>query len=281
MKTIKKNQKEFTLFSDKLYMLIKPETKSDIVTEFRSCLTQIDGFLKQNELNRDLVVKQSIFVKAENNWLYLQIQNMINALLSNFYDTFLPPTSFIAQTPEGDYSCAIELVILKKKLQDVKIERKRIEEISYTVVYYPDTKEVYAGGLTKSFKNYDPLACAQESFTKMETILKAEQLDFSDVVRQWNYIEDILDKKSIGDSIQQNYQIFNDVRSMYYSKAEFCNGYPAATGIGMKAGGIILEFIAISNTQSVKILPIKNPQQINAYSYSDKKLVGLPIDALT
>ncbi len=274
------NKKEFILFSDKYYLLIKPEAKSNITAEFKSCLNQIQEFVNKKDLSTDLMVKQTIFINAGNNKLYQQMQSTICALLRNFFNTDLPPTSFIAQAPEDDYTCAVELVILKDKVPGVEIERKKIGEIFYTVIYYPGTKEVYAGGLTTPLKSYDPMEYSQAAFEKMRKILKAEQLAFSDVVRQWNYIENIVDTNSAINGILQNYQIFNDVRSMYYAKAEFCNGFPAATGIGMKAGGIILEFIAVSKAQNVSIIPIKNPQQVNAYSYSDNKLVGRSIDGI-
>jgi hypothetical protein len=50
-------------------------------------------------------------------------------------------------------------------------------------------------------------------------------------------------------------------------------GYPAATGIGMNVGGIIIEFIAIQSSGLVTS-PIDNPVQVAAHTYSNKVLVG-------
>jgi enamine deaminase RidA (YjgF/YER057c/UK114 family) len=98
----------------------------------------------------------------------------------------------------------------------------------------------------------------------MQNILKAEKMDFSNVVRQWNYIENIVG--FTGKS--QNYQIFNDIRSEYYSKSKFDHGYPSATGIGMDAGGIIVDFIAVREKNNTTIIPIKSPVQSDAHQYS-------------
>jgi enamine deaminase RidA (YjgF/YER057c/UK114 family) len=51
------------------------------------------------------------------------------------------------------------------------------------------------------------------------------------------------------------------------------NGYPAATGIGMKQGGIIIEFIAVQSNDLISI-PIDNPSQIAAHIYSKTVLAG-------
>jgi hypothetical protein len=115
----------------------------------------------------------------------------------------------------------------------------------------------------------------------MEQILRAENLTFGDVVRQWNYIEGIIDRSSENHTIPNNYLMFNEVRSLYYSKADFDHGYPAATGIGMMSGGVILEFIAVKDARGVDIVPIRNPKQVDAHRYSDKFLAGRSTDKIS
>ena len=63
----------------------------------------------------------------------------------------------------------------------------------------------------------------------MKAILEKEGMSFDHVVRQWNYIGNILEIKNG----LQNYQVFNEVRSEFYKKYRTVHGYPAATGIGM------------------------------------------------
>ena len=70
----------------------------------------------------------------------------------------------------------------------------------------------------------------------------------------------------------QHYQIFNDIRSMFYGKSDFLNGYPAATGIGTSSGGVVIDFIALKGEQHVKITPVKNPVQVDAHRYTRQVL---------
>jgi hypothetical protein len=80
-----------------------------------------------------------------------------------------------------------------------------------------------------------------------------------------------LDQSGAG---SQNYQVFNDVRARYYDECTFGEGYPAATGIGMDTGGIIIGFIAVSPSSEVTVVPIGNPRQVDAHRYSESMLLG-------
>ena len=97
-------------------------------------------------------------------------------------------------------------------------------------------------------------------------------METSDIVRQWNYINNITEF----DGDIQNYQAFNDSRTLYYDKASWAaNGYPAATGIGMDCGGVIVEVIASKiNTGEKNIYPIDNSLQMAAHNYSQNVLLG-------
>jgi enamine deaminase RidA (YjgF/YER057c/UK114 family) len=115
----------------------------------------------------------------------------------------------------------------------------------------------------------------------MKDILTAESISFSDIVRQWNYVENIVEVNTDdGNKPVQNYQVLNDTRSVYYSQLNFQHGYPAATGIGMNYGGILLEFYAVMPFDKVEIVPVKNPKQVDAYNYSQEVLVGDSIKEL-
>ena len=110
---------------------------------------------------------------------------------------------------------------------------------------------------------------SQKAFSGLNDIFNTADFPINSIVRNWNYIEDILGF----DGDKQRYQEFNDVRSIVYSNVFEQKGYPAATGIGMNRGGIILEFIAVKSNEVVTN-PVDNPEQISAHSYSEKVLVG-------
>ncbi len=112
---------------------------------------------------------------------------------------------------------------------------------------------------------------AEAAFSTFESLLKQAGLSFGSVIRQWNYIENI----TYFDGEKQRYQDFNNVRTGFYGHHFKQNGFPAATGIGMNQGGIIIEFVAVESNDAVS-LPLDNPEQVAAYGYSQQVLVGKP-----
>jgi enamine deaminase RidA (YjgF/YER057c/UK114 family) len=110
---------------------------------------------------------------------------------------------------------------------------------------------------------------ADAAFTTFEGLLKQAGLSFGSVIRQWNYIENITGF----DGEKQRYQVFNNVRTGFYGSHFKQRGFPAATGIGMNQGGVIIEFVAVESTDAVS-LPLDNPEQVAAHGYSKKVLVG-------
>ncbi len=108
-------------------------------------------------------------------------------------------------------------------------------------------------------------------FKTLQQQLDETGFKISDITRQWNYIEGIVSTKED----HQNYQVFNDARSQFYQDHFRENGYPAATGIGMEAGGVLIDYIAIKGN-NVTNVPIDNPVQIPAHKYHQDCLMGLP-----
>lgn len=104
----------------------------------------------------------------------------------------------------------------------------------------------------------------------LECILNREKFPVGSIVRQWNYIDGITAFDNNGD---QHYQMFNNARSEFYLSDTWKNGYPAATGIGTRGGGVIVDIdAAMAKEVSFSILPIDNELQVAAYSYSGSVL---------
>lgn len=249
-----------------------PRQGSTLHEQLNDCLFQLEEQLNLKNLGKKNTLKQTFFLKVSHRDEYDKMVDVLEGQIQQFYGTFKPATSVIAQAPENGKYLAMEVYILDDLLQATEVVHKSLENVPYSVVQHPDFKEVYAAGLTAMHQDnfYEK---AMGSFTLMGKILDLENLNFSDVVRQWNYIENITKIIEEG-SERQHYQIFNDVRSFFYGKSEFVNGYPSATGIGMDTGGVVIDFIAVSPSQKLTIKPIKNPGQIDAFEYSEKVLVG-------
>ncbi|MBR6655154.1 MAG: hypothetical protein IKL20_00935 [Alistipes sp.] len=109
----------------------------------------------------------------------------------------------------------------------------------------------------------------EEVFAKLANLLSTYGFEVDDIVRQWNYIGNIVACREG----KQNYQEFNDARSHYYAKGSWKNGYPAATGIGSN-DGIVVGGIAFKAKGATKgIFPIDNPLQVAAHVYSKQVLI--------
>lgn len=119
---------------------------------------------------------------------------------------------------------------------------------------------------------------SQEVFERLDATLAECGFAVDDIVRQWNYIGNIVGERDG----KQRYQEFNDARTRYYAKAAWSNGYPAATGIGASYEGIIVGCIAFkkSGTCAKAIYPIDNPLQVAAHVYSKSVLIDNAADAV-
>jgi enamine deaminase RidA (YjgF/YER057c/UK114 family) len=175
------------------------------------------------------------------------------------------PASVVTQPPCGPERVALQAAVLDRPDPEVRVFRESLSGHPYTVVEGGGGRQLYAADVSSGD---GPVG----AFDLMAAILDRERLDFGDVVRQWSYIERVLDV----DGSLQRYQAFNDARTLAYARSEFPAGYPAATGIGQIAGGVVLEFIALEAPPGSSVAPVSNPKQVDAHRYSGGVLIGEP-----
>jgi enamine deaminase RidA (YjgF/YER057c/UK114 family) len=251
-------------------ILILPSTGENLDTQLINILQQVKS---QLEKKNGHILQLSFFIHVNNNSEYL---DRIKLISSTVYNAFRvrPSTSIIAQSPANGHQISLELILLLEKSVDATIVYKKEQNIAYTLVTSPDATELYAGGISAMNFTSDFTEQVNRSYNLMKLILNREGMTFANIVRQWNYVEGILKICYCNDEHIQHYQVLNDIRSKYYAEADFRNGYPAATGIGTDAGGLLLECYAIKASHPIDIIPIKNPKQVDAYHYSEQVLVG-------
>ena len=102
------------------------------------------------------------------------------------------------------------------------IEYKRVLNHPYVVVNHPAGKEVISGGI--NMHEADFLLATQKAFDFAEQILMAEEMDFGHIYHQWNHIGSPLLMLDNSYGSQQNYQIFNEIRAIFYEPLLFTNG---------------------------------------------------------
>lgn len=251
---------------DLTVLVIKPELKGEFSDELDNCINQ----LKAKDL-MDRVISTTVFLNVLNNRDYYTYKEVVSRAFESHIREG-SSISYICQPPANGDQIAIELHLLND--QGMELERLSLSGVSYVRTKLAGSLNgVYVSGIYFSYEN--GIEDAYESaFSTMASILEKEGLSFNNIVRQWNYIEQILQVVKEGGVGRQNYQVFNDVRSKYYGRVEFNHGYPAATGIGCIAGGVTLSFYALPESTDSDILPVDNPYQEPAFSYPDKVLVG-------
>jgi len=249
---------------------IVPASGAEFDEQVRSCMEQLNEFIHQEEDLHLFITQQTFFISAQSRDEYETRSAIIKEQLSSLCGTSLPATSIVAQSPAGDMDVVLEL-ICTKDVDDKTVTYKSLSGVNYTVIEYQGYKTLHCAGLMGNVN--DSITQASERAFKMAlSILSEEGLSIKNIIRQWNYIENI----AIVDDINapQNYQDFNDVRALYYDQVQFDRGYPAATGIGQDTGGVIIGLIAVSEADNINIKPIANPGQIDAHRYSELVLEG-------
>jgi enamine deaminase RidA (YjgF/YER057c/UK114 family) len=244
-----------------------------------ACLGTAAERLQATGRRRGDVLSLTFFVDATDPAGYWRRRAALLAKVGDAFDGSPPPASVVAQPPERGRRVALEATLLAPGTE-AKVSRRTCDGLPYTVVTSGGLRQVHAGGLCSNSHAGDTAAKAKEAFARMRAILGRQRMTFGHVVRQWSYIECVHELGADGRESSQGYQAFNDVRTLAYARSGFPAGYPAATGIGQAAGGVVIEFIALDTPPDVRVVPLSNPRQVDAHRYSDGVLVGEPLGEL-
>jgi enamine deaminase RidA (YjgF/YER057c/UK114 family) len=255
-----------TTIIEQVIQAIFPISGTTVEEQVISCHNQVTTYLQESGCQKWQIVKLAYFVDCNNNIEKKEIDSIVSYHYATYFNSFVP-YSIIPEKPLNDYKIALEITLMPSIELD-QLEVKRIENIKYLTIKSLQGKYVIASGMGQLLPVSDIHMQGIIAFEQAEKILKNENLNFNNIVRQWNYIEKIVDYTESN----QHYQIFNDIRSSFYKKTNFENGYPSATGIGIACSGVIINFIALVPTSDFKILPIKSPVQADAHNYTNQVL---------
>ena len=249
----------------KKYIVYLPAIQGSIEEEWEQCRNQIVEDLSSGI--RPL--KLNIFASLPDYSSYVKIKKVIRRSVIDIFGDLVPAFNVSIHPPEKPWKVAVEALYVTGSRAG--ITTKFYDSFPYVVIESDTFKEVWGAGIGNDQYMDDTRKAAVAAFDMVAEILHRENLSFNNLVRQWNFIGDILGMKEGF----QNYQVFNEVRSEYYKKYRSVAGFPAATGVGMKFGGVFLDFCALKADDTVKLKAINNPNQINAYEYGQQVLKGV------
>jgi len=249
------------------YLTFLPDTVGDVMLEWGQCLEKMQRF----RLTGYKLIKVNIFANLNDFPAYVKLNDEIRLSLIDNYGGNCPAFSVIMEPPRAPVNITLEARYMNASNEDFVT---RFNNLTPYVIRESDSaKEIWAGGMGACEFPADTRKASQAAFDQMREILEAENMSYDHIVRQWNFIGNILEVKND----LQNYQIFNEVRSENYHKHRSIHSYPAATGIGVKHGGVTIDFYAVEPQQGLKIIAIDNPDQIRPYDYSQQVLKGKPL----
>jgi enamine deaminase RidA (YjgF/YER057c/UK114 family) len=247
----------YFLNGDRIY--IKPESGcASLDDQLLNCFEQL-----QNINSGKQIFKLNFFAEVSSKENYMKLQSQLQRLV---VEKFQIPVicELIAQPP---LTCRI---LAEAFYFDPVLWKQEFiqSEHGSAMIFKRGSARVLIGNVQSDTSS----GCRENShkvFNSFENLLNQAGLNFHSVIRQWNYIENITGF----DDDKQRYQEFNNARAGFYGKHFKLNGFPAATGIGMNHGGVIIEFVAVEADEAIS-LPLDNPEQVAAHDYSKDVLVG-------
>ncbi|HAC22311.1 MAG TPA: endoribonuclease L-PSP [Porphyromonadaceae bacterium] len=214
------------------------------------------------------IIRINIFAAIFNNEDYVRKYNILKDHLFSVYPSSIPTFSLIAQAPLAS-SLVAEVQYFDGELDELRYDL--YANVPYVVYENEQVKSLYISGVQSDVINVSFRQQSVDVFNTIAAVFEKEGFGVCDIVRQWNYLERIVDFENE----YQHYQAFNDARTAFYATGQWSEGYPAATGIGMQSGGVIVDIDAIKYSKDVlSIVPIDNQLQIAAHEYSKRLLIS-------
>ncbi len=197
-------------------IVVNERFNGSLENQVKQALTSLKRDIQEKGYNIKSIIKLNVFIKTDGEVEFFEIKEEIETLISKLFPENIPAYTIISQPPLAGNSILLEGYVLEKKA-GLKIERYKLSKHHYVVVSYSKGKrrEIYSGGITID-KSRDFISDCQNAFDFAEQLLMKEDMNFGNIVRQWNYIPSILSVNKFENGSLQNYQIFNDIRALYF-----------------------------------------------------------------
>jgi len=251
-----------------IYKILTPKETGEFLMQWRSCLQQLSDIVACTSLKPFRV---NIFVKSFNQGNFLALQSVIGMSITEKFGKECPPFGVVMQEPENPFHVIAEVGFVDKN--QASVTYGNFNEKTYCIVDCKNYKEFWTVGMQSLHPGSNISALSNETFSNLIDLYNHLGLSFNNIVRQWNYIGEIIKIDNVDERKSQHYQIFNKTRSLFYKEYRNRPDFPAATGIGMLYSGVCIDSLAVSGDGNMKIIPISNPHQTESYKYGHKSLI--------
>ena len=282
---IRSTEADFGKYKE-IYLSIRPDFQLiEFEEQTLDCLDKLKKWLIGQNLNYGNILNVVSLMRVNDKIDYQKKCSFFIQKITNEFneEKAKPIFSCIAQAPFQN-EIVLEVTLFISQNSEVSYSQKEIDvkfdgvdyNFNYGVLLTAEDKEIIIEGIGMQ-ENLEDIAFQSDgAYSILKQILSAEGMEIKNIVRQWNYIDHIVKVHETEDGkILQNYQIYNEKRGDNYGRKRWKNGYPAATGIGTLAGGIILSARALQiQNENEKIFAMGSPDQYDPHVYSKKVLVG-------
>ena len=143
-------------------------------------------------VRRERVVRLIFFTACKDNQEYRQQRTFLEQWADSHFPSPRPVVSVVAQKPlEGELVLEVHSLPLSVD-EAVTLEERFASSVRYLRITSADYREIIAGGLCADDLNLPIREQSEQTFRKVEEILKAEQMNFGDIVRHVEILRQIL-----------------------------------------------------------------------------------------
>lgn len=257
------------------------EIKSSISSLIRDVIL---SFIAEQNV---FLIKVNVFIpRLENRKGINRCPKIQTTLISNLKKekklVGVPAITVIEQAPLKKNTISFDFFSVQAA-ENIEVKYSIFEEKPYVEISDGKRREIWSSGYYSPYKNMENeflknrtgvFSAATKTFSSINKWIKSEGLSFDNVIRQWNYIGNILEFTPESESKKQTYQEFNAAREAFFVLNKKDEIYPAATGIGTDFQGIIIDVILAIGSDKDLSKTLQSPVQAEAFDYSQNVLIG-------
>ncbi len=251
-----------------VYVAALPRAGTDLAEQLRDALATVRAVMDEGG-TRGSIVRQAVFVSD------VQHIGECRRLIEEFYGRQMPATTYVPQAPCQNKLVAIEAFGIGQSGEPVQIDRRSDQLV---ITRHNGVAWCHCSDVTTGNQNGSLHSGALAAFSRMAGMLEDAGFSFSQVVRTWLYLGDIVGSEGS----RQRYQELNRARADFYADVPFPGNhagtlgadhafYPASTGIGARGNGLAMSCMAlVSQRDDLLVTALENPNQISAPAYDSR-----------